>query len=85
MTVMPNQSPEPTAVGAGRSAIAVHVASRRWLSFLRLGSKTRLWINHSSPQILLVVALTTPSGLASAFLVCCIIRGRFAETLRLEP
>ena len=31
----PNQSPEPTAVGAGRSAVAVHVASRRWLSFFR--------------------------------------------------
>jgi hypothetical protein len=31
----PNKSPEPTAVGAVRSAIAVHVASRRWLSFLR--------------------------------------------------
>src|ERR1017187_2781458 len=26
---------EPTAVGAVRSAIAVHVASRRWLSFFR--------------------------------------------------
>ena len=31
----PNKSPEPTAVGACRSAIAVHAASRRWLSFLR--------------------------------------------------
>ena len=31
----PNKSPEPTAVGAVRSAIAVHAASRRWLSFLR--------------------------------------------------
>jgi hypothetical protein len=31
----PNKSPEPTAVGAGSSAVAVHVASRRWLSFLR--------------------------------------------------
>jgi hypothetical protein len=31
----PNKSPEPTAVGAVRSAIAVHVAGRRWLSFLR--------------------------------------------------
>jgi hypothetical protein len=31
----PNKSPEPTAVGAGSSAIAVHAASRRWLSFLR--------------------------------------------------
>jgi hypothetical protein len=29
----PNKSPEPTAVGAGSSADAVHVASRRWLSF----------------------------------------------------
>jgi hypothetical protein len=33
--VAPNKSPEPTAVGAGSSAIAVHVASRRWLSFFR--------------------------------------------------
>jgi hypothetical protein len=31
----PNKSPEPTAVGAVSSAIAVHVASRRWLSFCR--------------------------------------------------
>jgi hypothetical protein len=31
----PNQSPEPTAVGAGSSAIAVHAMSRRWLSFFR--------------------------------------------------
>jgi hypothetical protein len=29
-----NKSPEPTAVGAVRSAIAVPAASRRWLSFL---------------------------------------------------
>ena len=33
--VMPNKSPEPTAVGACSSAVAVHVASRRWLSFFR--------------------------------------------------
>ena len=33
--MMPNKSPEPTAVGACRSAIAVRVASRRWLSFFR--------------------------------------------------
>jgi len=31
----PNKSPEPTAVGACRSAVAVHAASRRWLSFFR--------------------------------------------------
>ena len=34
-SLMPNKSPEPTAVGAVRSAIAVHAAGRRWLSFLR--------------------------------------------------
>ena len=33
--MLPNKSPEPTAVGAVSSAIAVHVASRRWLSFFR--------------------------------------------------
>ena len=31
----PNKSPEPTAVGTDSSAVAVHVASRRWLSFFR--------------------------------------------------
>jgi hypothetical protein len=31
----PNKSPEPTADGAASSAVAVHVASRRWLSFFR--------------------------------------------------
>jgi hypothetical protein len=35
MTMWPNKSPEPTAVGAGSSAIAVHVADAAWLSFLR--------------------------------------------------
>ena len=30
--IQPNQSPEPTAVGA---AVAIHAASRRWLSFGR--------------------------------------------------
>jgi hypothetical protein len=34
-TQRPNKSPEPTAVGASGSAIAVHAASRRWLSFFR--------------------------------------------------
>jgi hypothetical protein len=35
MPLPPNKSPEPTAVGAVSSAVAVRVASRRWLSFLR--------------------------------------------------
>jgi hypothetical protein len=34
-TMTPNKSPEPTAVGAVSSAVAVHAASRRWLSFFR--------------------------------------------------
>ena len=34
-SLMPNKSPEPTAVGAVSSAVAVHVAGRRWLSFFR--------------------------------------------------
>ena len=34
-SLMPNKSPEPTAVGAVSSAIAVHAAGRRWLSFFR--------------------------------------------------
>ena len=35
MKLPPNKSPEPTAVGAVSSAVAVHVVSRRWPSFLR--------------------------------------------------
>ena len=35
LSLMPNKSPEPTAVGAVSSAIAVHAVSRRWLSFFR--------------------------------------------------
>jgi hypothetical protein len=31
----PNKTLEPTAVGAVSSAVAVHAASRRWLSFFR--------------------------------------------------
>jgi hypothetical protein len=34
-SLMPNKSLEPTADGVVSSAIAVHVASRRWLSFFR--------------------------------------------------
>jgi hypothetical protein len=34
-STMLNKSSEPTAVGPFSSAFAVHVASRRWLSFLR--------------------------------------------------
>jgi hypothetical protein len=30
-----NKSPEPTAVGAVRSAVAVNVTNRRWLIFFR--------------------------------------------------
>jgi len=35
MNTQPNPAPEPTAVGAYRSTVAVHVASRRRFSFFR--------------------------------------------------
>ena len=35
LSLLPNKSPEPTADGVVSSACAVHVASRRWLSFFR--------------------------------------------------
>ena len=36
---MPSNSPFQNAAGAGRSAVAVHVASRQWIRFLsRLGA-----------------------------------------------
>ena len=38
---LPNKSPKPTAVGAFSSAVAVHVTSRRWLSFFRSASLAR--------------------------------------------
>ena len=51
---MAYKSPEPTAVGAVSSAVAVHVASRRWLSFFSLGRAKHLsamglisWINKN--------------------------------------
>jgi len=34
-SLMPNKTPEPTADVAVSSAVAVHAASRRWLSFFR--------------------------------------------------
>ena len=37
MTLVPNKSPEPTAVGAGSSAVAVHAAGRRWAQLFSLG------------------------------------------------
>src|ERR1019366_5363973 len=56
MTVWPNKSPEPTAVGRFSSAFAVHVVSRRWLSFFRWAADTHQHITthekkpHSSSR-----------------------------------
>ena len=50
MIFRPNKSPEPTAVDACRSAIAVHVASRRWLSFFR-------WLIMRSAFFIILAAL----------------------------
>ncbi len=38
--MIPTQSPEPSSVGAGSSAVAVRAVSRRWLSFFSLGLTT---------------------------------------------
>src|ERR1035441_993413 len=46
----PNKSPEPTAVGPCSSAIAVHVTSRRWLSFFSLGALAMRGIHIFSPE-----------------------------------
>jgi prepilin-type N-terminal cleavage/methylation domain-containing protein len=41
----PNHSLEPPAVGAGRSAVAVRVANRRWFTFLRSANSARsVWL-----------------------------------------
>jgi hypothetical protein len=44
----PNQLPEPTAVGAVGSAVAVHAANRQWLSFGSLGVFART--EHSNER-----------------------------------
>jgi len=46
--MLSNQSLEPTAVGACRSAVAVHVASRRWLSFLRQATMLALLYDRTA-------------------------------------
>src|SRR5258708_11502569 len=42
MSRLPNKSPEPTAVGAYRSAVAVHAASRRDRKSTRLNSSHQI-------------------------------------------
>src|ERR1039457_6270449 len=59
-SLMPNQSPEPTAVGAVSSAVAVHATSRRWFSFFSLATrpmtkKIILGIAHAALIIEIVI------------------------------
>jgi hypothetical protein len=54
-SLMPNKSPEPTAVGAVSSAIAVHVASRRWLSFFRYAASRSVFSTHRMSHILAMI------------------------------
>ena len=53
--MLPNKSQEPTAVGAGRSAVAVHVMSRLWLSFLRYAPL------HTPPNMNTQTSAPTPA------------------------
>ncbi len=58
-TTPPNKSPEPTAIGAVSSAVAVHATSRRWLSF---------FVRHRmrvSSYVLTVVLLLLVTGCRS--------------------
>ncbi len=54
--MLPDNSPEPSAVVAVSSAVAVHVASRRWLSFFRSVLKMKI--------ILILMILIPCSGSA---------------------
>src|SRR5277367_471809 len=57
MTMTPNQSPEPTAVGA---AVAIHAANRRWLSFGSLGRNRASNRNYAMKKtIALIFAAST--------------------------
>jgi hypothetical protein len=67
-----NKSPEPTAVGAFSSAIAVHVASLRWLSFLfRRPHESKL---YSQPTDSSNISLGIFSGSKSIFVACLLCR-----------
>jgi hypothetical protein len=55
--MQPNKAPELNPVVAGRSAIAVHAAGRRWLSFFRLAARAFL-IMRSHLFILVAVVAT---------------------------
>jgi len=59
---MPNQSPEPTAVGACRSAIAVHAASRRWFSFFRLATFAHFYEDITRSFVWLQFGLFSPAA-----------------------
>jgi hypothetical protein len=50
------KSPEPTAVGAVGSAVAVHAASRRWLSSRHEVAFGTAWLDWNPDQVLRVAA-----------------------------
>ena len=63
----PDKWPEPTAVGAVRSAGAVHAAPRRWLSFLR-SLRTKLHLLSVWLCLGFVFGCNPPGAKQSAFL-----------------
>ena len=71
---------DPTAVGAVSSAIAVHVAGRRWLFSLGImahTSKIDRWLGFAALICAAVVFIAcrtmTPDGLALIFVYCCFL------------
>ncbi len=56
----PNQSPSPTAVGAFRSAVAVHATSRRWLGFYSVAHFFRVKQLLTIPLLVLLAGCVSP-------------------------
>lgn len=67
--MLPDKLPEPTAVDGVRSAVAVHVTRRRWLSFLRStkGAMHALQISLICGMVLLLFGCSKEAGVPLSF------------------
>jgi hypothetical protein len=84
----PNQSPGPTAVSAVSSAVAVHVASWRWLSWsLGIIKRMRQLSPSETVEVISKVALLVIlllSGCATAFVTLSVVTPTAPGLLRLD-
>lgn len=75
----PNESSQPTAVGAGRSAGAVYVACRRWLGLFRyepVPMKTRM--------LLLTAIIAAVLGIAAWQVLLRVVRASYGYHVRAQ-